>query len=161
MAKKDNLTDYLIDLAEGIRAKKGTTEPINPQDFRKEIESISGGGSAEGGSSWRYWDISNFPAENKTFFITTLIKFGASLMRSASSNGVIIVPTGMILEWGGNNADLSAITQLAWDESLTYTMNEDRLVTLGETLAREGLTPEVLAGLGCFEIPKEEFYKLD
>lgn len=44
MAKNDNLTDYLTDLAEGIRAKKGTTEPINPQDFRKEIESISGGG---------------------------------------------------------------------------------------------------------------------
>lgn len=44
MAKTDNLTDYLIDLADGIRAKKGTTEPINPQDFRKEIESISGGG---------------------------------------------------------------------------------------------------------------------
>ena len=45
MAKNDNLTDYLTDLADGIRAKKGTTEPINPQDFRKEIESISGGGN--------------------------------------------------------------------------------------------------------------------
>lgn len=44
MAKNDNLTDYLTDLADGIRAKKGTTDPINPQDFRKEIESISGGG---------------------------------------------------------------------------------------------------------------------
>ena len=37
MAKNDNLTDYLTDLADGIRAKKGTTDPINPQDFRKEI----------------------------------------------------------------------------------------------------------------------------
>ena len=56
MAKNDNLTDYLIDLADGIRAKKGTTEPINPQDFRKEIESISGGGN--GGSvegDWEYY----------------------------------------------------------------------------------------------------------
>ena len=48
MAKNDNLTDYLTDLADGIRAKKGTTEPINPQDFRKEIESISGGGNGGG-----------------------------------------------------------------------------------------------------------------
>lgn len=49
MAKNDNLTDYLTDLADGIRAKKGTTDPINPQDFRKEIESISGGGNG----GWR------------------------------------------------------------------------------------------------------------
>lgn len=49
MAKNDNLTDYLTDLADGIRAKKGTTDPINPQDFRKEIESISGGGNGGGG----------------------------------------------------------------------------------------------------------------
>lgn len=51
MAKNDNLTDYLVDLADGIRAKKGTTDPINPQDFRKEIESISGGGNGGGGDS--------------------------------------------------------------------------------------------------------------
>ena len=62
MAKNDNLTDYLIDLADGIRAKKGTTDPINPQDFRKEIESISGGGN--GGSTsegdWEYYEMSTF-----------------------------------------------------------------------------------------------------
>ena len=43
MAKNDNLKDFLTDLAEGIRAKKGTTEPINPQNFRAEIESIETG----------------------------------------------------------------------------------------------------------------------
>ena len=54
MAKTDNLTDYLTDLADGIRAKKGTTDPINPQDFRKEIESISGGGG-ESGEGYKYY----------------------------------------------------------------------------------------------------------
>ena len=43
MAKTDNLTDYLSDLANTIRAKKQTTGPINAQDFSSEIESISGG----------------------------------------------------------------------------------------------------------------------
>ena len=44
MAKNDNLTDFLVDVADAIRAKKGTTEKINPQDFANEIASIESGG---------------------------------------------------------------------------------------------------------------------
>jgi hypothetical protein len=44
MAKSDNLKDYLVDLADDIREKKGTTAKINPQDFASEIASIEGGG---------------------------------------------------------------------------------------------------------------------
>ena len=44
MAKNDNLTDFLNDVANAIRAKKGTTAKINPQDFSAEIASISTGG---------------------------------------------------------------------------------------------------------------------
>ena len=44
MAKNDNLQDFLIDVANAIRNKKGTTALINPQDFSAEIASISGGG---------------------------------------------------------------------------------------------------------------------
>lgn len=43
MAKTDNLTDFLTDVADAIREKKGTSEPINPQDFASEIASIEGG----------------------------------------------------------------------------------------------------------------------
>ena len=44
MAKNDNLTDFLTDVADAIRAKKGTTELINPQNFSTEIASIETGG---------------------------------------------------------------------------------------------------------------------
>ena len=44
MAKNNNLKDFLIDIANAIRAKKGTTETIKPQDFSSEIESIKSGG---------------------------------------------------------------------------------------------------------------------
>ena len=44
MAKNDNLTDFLTDVANAIRTKKGTTNLINPQDFSSEIESIETGG---------------------------------------------------------------------------------------------------------------------
>lgn len=48
MAKNDNLKDFLVDLADTIREKKGTTELINPQDFASEIASIESGG----GNGW-------------------------------------------------------------------------------------------------------------
>lgn len=44
MAKNDNLTDFLKDVADAIREKKGTTDLINPQDFSAEIASIQSGG---------------------------------------------------------------------------------------------------------------------
>jgi hypothetical protein len=44
MAKNDNLKDFLTDLADAIREKKGTSGPINPQDFTSEIASIETGG---------------------------------------------------------------------------------------------------------------------
>lgn len=47
MAKTDNLQDYLSDLADAIREKKGMTEPINAQDFASEIASIEGGGKVK------------------------------------------------------------------------------------------------------------------
>jgi surface protein len=44
MAKNNNLTDLLADIADAIREKKGTSGPINPQDFSSEIASIETGG---------------------------------------------------------------------------------------------------------------------
>lgn len=40
MAKNDNLTDFLTDIADAIRHKRGTSSSINPQDFSKEIKDI-------------------------------------------------------------------------------------------------------------------------
>lgn len=48
MAKTDNLADYLVDIANAIREKKGTNEAINAQDFASEIASIESGG----GNGW-------------------------------------------------------------------------------------------------------------
>lgn len=40
MAKTDNLSDFLTDVANSIRTKTGTTEQINAQDFSNKILSI-------------------------------------------------------------------------------------------------------------------------
>lgn len=48
MAKTNNLADYLADIANAIREKKGTNDAINAQDFASEIASIESGG----GNGW-------------------------------------------------------------------------------------------------------------
>ena len=50
MAKDNNLQDFLTDIADAIREKKGTTEKINPQDFATEIANLSSGGGSGSGS---------------------------------------------------------------------------------------------------------------
>ena len=47
MSKADNLKDFLTDVADAIRSKKGSTELINPQNFSSEIASLSGSGGLE------------------------------------------------------------------------------------------------------------------
>lgn len=44
MARTDSLGNFLTDVADAIREKKGTSESIQASDFDTEIESISGGG---------------------------------------------------------------------------------------------------------------------
>lgn len=45
MARTDNLTNFLTDVADSIREKKGTTEPILASNFDTEIGSIQSGGA--------------------------------------------------------------------------------------------------------------------
>lgn len=45
MAKNDNLADFLQDIADTIRTKRGITGPISAQNFATEISAIEGGGT--------------------------------------------------------------------------------------------------------------------
>ena len=47
MAKNNNLQEFLTDVANAIRTKTGTTQPINAQDFSDKILSIQTGGGGE------------------------------------------------------------------------------------------------------------------
>ena len=44
MARTNNLTDFLSDVADAIRTKKGTEETILASDFDTEIENLPSGG---------------------------------------------------------------------------------------------------------------------
>lgn len=49
MSKQDNLHDFVKDLADDIRERKGTTDLINPQDFKAEYGALIDSGGSSGG----------------------------------------------------------------------------------------------------------------
>ena len=56
MAKNDNLADFLKDIADTIRKKRGITGAIKAQDFAKEIAAISGGYTSKAVNDVTYYD---------------------------------------------------------------------------------------------------------
>ena len=98
MAKTDNLGDFLTDIANSIRTKTQTTDPINAQDFSDKILSIQTGG---GGNTLKnlldarksadylfyeyqgtsidgliqYNDTENVESMSRTFYRSKVVKF--------------------------------------------------------------------------------------
>ena len=67
MAKTDNLSDFLTDVANSIRTKKGTTGTINAQNFSSEIASIETGITPTGSidiTSNGTVDVTNYASAN-------------------------------------------------------------------------------------------------
>lgn len=61
------LPELMRDIASAIRTKKGTTSPINPQDFAREIMGI------EGGSGYTVDDIASGLVSGNLYFFTDAI----------------------------------------------------------------------------------------
>lgn len=145
MAKNDNLSDFMTDIADAIRAKKGTSEPINAQDFSAEIASIETGG----GGAMEYWSVQSQD-------IITGLGQNAEVLVYATLGKVILqgttmaVPMGMALEMGD-------ILAFAWSNNLRVIMNNN-IMTLGEILTSFGLDFE---DAGFDRITEEEFYSIN
>lgn len=76
----NNLKDHLKEVADAIRAKKGTSDLINPQDFATEIEGISGSGGGELEGDWEYY------------------KFDSSVMGSAPEEEIALAFFGVRMD---------------------------------------------------------------
>jgi len=79
MARTDTLSNFLTDVAEAIREKKGTTDTISASSFDTEIASIeSGGGNVDD-----YWDFSGLRNYGLLIeYIKTIPNFDASIYTS-------------------------------------------------------------------------------
>lgn len=143
----NNLKDHLKEVADAIRAKKGTSELINPQDFASEIKGISGGG---GESSWRYFDCKQTPIESRE---DILVELQAMLVKTESLSLSSIMSSAMMKYPDG----LSEIVAFGADMSIETNVSGE-FTTLGKLY--ETVT-DMLAQAGIIEITKEQFYSLD
>lgn len=117
MSKQDNLTDFLTDVADAIREKKGTTEKINPQNFSEEIRGIESGGG--GNADIEYVDETIFgPKSYKSVEIKEGVKeIDRYALYYATNIESITVPSS-ITSWGTDSFAFSGVKRLELKDGL-------------------------------------------
>lgn len=134
--------EFRTEVADAIREKKGTTEPINPKDFAEEISTISDGNG--GGGNYVYFDISGLSDGDKKSFFNV-----ASLAKLRLYGGLSIIPMSLSLL---TDSPTTSYLALAVDESAKILVN-GKYATIGEMLytgSGPALPPR---------ITEEEFYR--
>lgn len=93
----NNLKDHLKEVADAIRAKKGTSDLINPQNFATEIEGISGGG--ESNITYYRYDRDNALAILGDRSTETALFLYADMLAGLDITG--ITPSGSLMSFAG------------------------------------------------------------
>ena len=168
----NNLKDHLKEVADAIRAKKGTTELINPQDFSKEIASIEGGGSGggeSGGSTIEYLDVSGIDVPDElVMFLGGLGKFTQTKYNTEEIQYKGIADALTMMKHSGYDGVIK-ITALAIPTGMLDLPIKVTYLPTGK-VTDEGVAKDVLdAGFGgiitsilnCPRITKEQFYDLN
>lgn len=87
MAAADKLKKYVTAIANAIRAKEGSTELINPQDFAERIENLQvGGGTSE--SNIEYLDVSGLGDTNQG--LRNALVAVADIVKSKNEDGTFV-----------------------------------------------------------------------
>lgn len=161
MAKTDNLIDYLTDIADAIREKKGTSDLINAQNFADEIKNMTtaGGGEGDGGSGVEYfvYDGSNMAA------IMLSILSIYTKVRASIDGGTPFILVGPSYGVRASLPSSITTTEIAFGVDLNARMSEEgspeTLFTIKEYVLSKGVTEEDIAALP--RITEEEFYNLN
>jgi hypothetical protein len=120
MAKTNNLTDFLKDLADGIRAKKGISGAINPQDFRSEIESIeTGENKNQGNFDVMHIDVGSVIGSNCKLYFGTY-----------ANNGFDLSSTQKVLEFSDGTKIYGKISQ-GWNLFIMHNGVEKEIWSTG------------------------------
>lgn len=142
---------FLKDVADAIREKKGTSDPIAPIDFASEIKGITTGG----GSTIKYLDVSGL--EDKTTITAYCL-----LVKANAMGNTAILASGVVAQFAMSQeiymSVINGTLAVAIDESLEVPHpTTSELVTFGDIMREAygdafGLLPS---------LTKEEFYKLE
>ena len=148
MAKNDNLNDFLADVANAIRLKKGTSDLINPQDFRKEIESIE-----SGGSTIEYRDMSGIEALTRANLVAE-IAFMAKFSMDGTTLTCFATQAKGIIDTVGSDGVISISTDLN-AKVVTHSSDGSFSFTVKEVLIQRGWWEDYNS---CPIITEEQFY---
>ena len=136
-------------VAGAIRAKEGSSEKINPQDFAQRIDNLHVGGGTDGGeNNYEYIDVRGVSDEIKSpliMYITLIARFdGADKYNT---------PLVSFIE--------SGIDQTILNKTLAVMVDPNLDINMGEGLIK---CSDVLSMLGADSLPritKEQFYTLE
>lgn len=166
MSKNNNLADFLADIANAIRAKKGTSDAINAQDFASEIASIESGG---GGASDT--DIDGLLTNSLTHLSSNATSLRAYALRGLSKLTSVDLPNVKSVGdngfYGVGLAELSLPsctkvggTCIAYCNSLTK-LNLPKCTTLGTYAFRDNKLLSEVTLSACTTIAQNAFYNCD
>lgn len=147
-------------VAGAIRAKEGSTEKINPQDFVQRIENLQvGGGGTEDLSDWEYYDCSS-STEDMSLYAAYL---SARVKKAEVRDGVISkVQIGCVL-FAFASSDYDKYIAIAVDFSQPC-IDANGTRTLREQIASypNSELAQIVGMLQSFpRITKEQFYTLE
>ena len=126
MAKNNNLTDFLTDVANAIREKDGSTGTINPQDFSNKIKAIQTGVDTSDGN----------------IEPTTVLKGYKGYAKGVAVNGAIETYDGTVddvpytdcLTFTGETGEFTLkATNKAWNGTLEWSTDHNTWTTLSGT----------------------------
>ena len=122
MSKQDNLTDFLTDVADAIREKKGTTEKINPQNFSEEIKGIESGGGDDGFNA--KIEIPDRTICDPKSITRAVVDEGVLIVQGfegCRSLAEIVIPEGVTTFEGNTFQDCAKLSKINFPNSLTKT----------------------------------------
>ena len=128
MAKNNNLTDFLTDVANAIRTKKGTTGTINPQDFSSEIASISTGVDTSDGNIEPTTVLKGYKGYAKGVAVN-----GAIETYDGTVEDVVVVYTDCLTFTGEDGEFTLKATNKTWDGTLQWSTDHITWTTLSGT----------------------------
>ena len=130
MARTDSLPNFLTDVADAIREKKGTEETIQASDFDTEIANLpSGGGTPTKGFSVEEWDSDGYAKAIKIYGLTALPDYA---FKFSSNNGWGVM-LSKIYSYDFNNTVTSiGFASLQLNAELTEIKNWNVLTTIGK-----------------------------